>query len=722
MLDDEASLVTTRGRFVSSWSVLLTFAALAFSRSSSSAAPEAFGVADYFQVRRVAELALSGDGQQVAYVSEMSSLTEDETVRQAYVQGTKPSSPAREIDAPVDAHDVAWVPHSARLAFLSERSGASQLFTYDTQSLQTHQLTQVAPGIVRYRFAPRTDAVAFLTSGSARPLDVPHSAGLLVDVEATGYSELLEATKAARVPAALSQLFVQRPGMAPQLVEVPGDVQDFQWSADARWLSVTYVGSDVAPSVLRSYRTSIGVFDVAQKKFVVLASAQARTSTESGALYWGGEWLPNTRSIVVRRATEPNLWIGDIPFPEIAVVDATRVLSEQQPVWTRVELYPRDSRIIPERSRVLIETRVRARDTLLSLKEGRISNLQLGGGKSTSRVQFSENLQTAVFVSESLSSPPEVYVQAGSRSPRRLSTLNSTIADLTLPAVAEIAWRSSDGVEIAGWLLLPDQKSKRAWPLVTYIHGGPGYAFPDQFAPSMANWPYPLEALALRGVAIFIPQYRGTLSFGTTIARPQRLDREPIEDVLSGIQHLVTHGVADAKALGIAGHSHGAWLGPLIATRSNIFLAGAFAEGWSNHASLYELYSAEFNREIQERALGEPSLYARPQRYIELSPDLHFEGLRTAMLFEAGLEGEVMHMVGMPKAARLFGVPSEFFVYPGTGHVLSRPRLQRESADRILDWFLYWLCAIEDPDPAKSAQYHRWHEMDHRDGVRVRAE
>lgn len=694
------------------WIALLELASPIASAQHASSAAKAFDVADYFELRRVPELALSTDGRQVAYVSEVASLRENATLRKVYLQGTAATATVADIAALVDAHDLAWVPHATRLAFLSERSGASQVFTYDIESLATRQITQAEPGVARYRFASRGGAIAYLANGSIpAATDEAQSGGLLVDVETTGYPELLDASKAQAGRATLPQLFVQHVGKAPQLVEVPGEVQEFHWSSDARWLSVTYVGSDVRPSVLRSYCTSIGLLNVARNKFSVFAAGRPRTSTAPGALYSGGEWVPGRRAIVVRHATEPNLWIGDVPFPEIAVVDATHPLEEQRPLWTRVELYPRDSRIIPDRSRVLIETRVRARDTLLSLQQGRISNLEVAGDRSTSRFQFSDDFQTTAFVGESLSSPPEVYLQAGEALPRRLSALNSGIAQRRLPASTEITWKSNDGVEIAGWLLVPDDTFKRPWPLLTYIHGGPGYAFPDQFAPSLSNWPHPLEVLALRGVAIFVPQYRGTLSFGKTVARPQRLDREPIEDVMSGIQYLVSQDLADPNALGIAGHSHGAWLGPLIATRSNIFLAGSFAEGWSNQASLYEIYSAEFNREIQERALGEPPLYVRPQRYIELSPDLHFEGLKTALLFESGLEGVVMHMIGMPKAARLFGVPSEFFVYPRTGHTLTEPRLQRESAERILDWFLYWLRAVEDPDPAKSAQYGRWREM-----------
>ena len=68
-------------------------------------------------------------------------------------------------------------------------------------------------------------------------------------------------------------------------------------------------------------------------------------------------------------------------------------------------------------------------------------------------------------------------------------------------------------------------------------------------------------------------------------------------------------------------------------------------------------------------------------------------------------------MLGFPKAAQRFGMPTEFVIYPRTGHNIALPRLRRESAIRNLDWFLFWLTGQGDADPARRDQYARWRRL-----------
>jgi hypothetical protein len=67
-----------------------------------------------------------------------------------------------------------------------------------------------------------------------------------------------------------------------------------------------------------------------------------------------------------------------------------------------------------------------------------------------------------------------------------------------------------------------------------------------------------------------------------------------------------------------------------------------------------------------------------------------------------------LYMLGYPKAARRVGMPTEFIIYPKTGHNLAIPRLQREAAQRNLDWFEFWLRDRENADSEAAAQYARW--------------
>jgi hypothetical protein len=148
----------------------------------------------------------------------------------------------------------------------------------------------------------------------------------------------------------------------------------------------------------------------------------------------------------------------------------------------------------------------------------------------------------------------------------------------------------------------------------------------------------------------------------------------------------------------------------LTMARAGFFRASSFAEGVANAVVMYELMSGQANREIHDTTLG-GSLYDSPQLYLEHSADLKISNLATASLFEAGSDAAALLMLGFPKAARRAGMPSEFIVYPQTGHNPTIPKLQKESAERNLSWFDFWLLDRECTGGGDCAAYARWREM-----------
>jgi hypothetical protein len=102
------------------------------------------------------------------------------------------------------------------------------------------------------------------------------------------------------------------------------------------------------------------------------------------------------------------------------------------------------------------------------------------------------------------------------------------------------------------------------------------------------------------------------------------------------------------------------------------------------------------------------SLYDDPQRYLDLSPDLHLAGINSADLFEGCSRSLALLMLPFVKASNRLGLPTEMVVYPQSGHGLTDPVLQKEAAERNLDWFRFWLKGEEDTSLAKAEQYTRW--------------
>lgn len=674
-----------------------------------------FTVEDYFDVKRVSETALTSDGGLLVYVVE--SYAGGARVRDMHLASLREGDAGRPVEALSGARALAWIPRSDELAFLSEQDGVTRLASWRAADGEIRQLTQAADPVESFRFSPDGSALAFTTRAPYEPgislYDRFRSGteGVLVDPATTSSHDFLNPYWHQLAKAPPLVLWVQGDGKATR-VPLPGEPsggeQAYSWSADGRYLSVTFVGDDVPESQMRSERTSVGVFDLAAGDFRVIAQGVPPRGGEPAINYRGGEWIPGAQRVLLRRVIETDPWVSD-SFPDWAVADASMPLDGQQIEWRPMETYPRGLRFLPlSGSEILLTNTVEGVHSLFVLTpEGVDRSVILDGlDGSSSLFTFSEGYDDVAFVNESLQRPPEIYVARNGKPAKRLTELNTGIAQRLSYSRHEIRWKSTDGTRISGWLLEPEgTRPPAGWPMIAHVHGGPAFPFPDAFAPYFAYWPYPLEIYPAHGIAVFLPNYRGTHTYGRSIAESG--PDEPIEDIVSGVRYLVSENLADPSRLGISGHSHGALVGPLAMVRSGIFKASSFAEGVANSVVMYELMSGDANREIHDPLMG-ASLYEAPELYLEQSADLHMEGIETASLFEAGAYMTALYMLGFPKAAERAGMPSELIVYPQTGHNIVIPALQRESAERNLAWFDFWLNGCASRDPEHEGWYRRW--------------
>jgi dipeptidyl aminopeptidase/acylaminoacyl peptidase len=327
--------------------------------------------------------------------------------------------------------------------------------------------------------------------------------------------------------------------------------------------------------------------------------------------------------------------------------------------------------------------------------------------------QFSADFKSAAFVHENITTPPEIYLWTDGDGLRQLTDLNGELAARVHSHSREVRWKGKDGADVRGWLIEPDGGASPR-PLLTFVHGGPGMPMSDEFAYYFLGygglWPYPFLHFAANGISVFFPNYRGTTSFGDDHQASDSPDGAPLQDIVAGVDYLITEKIADPDRLAIAGQSHGAWLAALVMVRDQRYVVGSFAEGAQNLIVNYSLMPMYLNRVTHDVQYG-ASLYDNQEFYIDNSADLHFQGLHTAVLFEAGATASAVAMLGSPKAAFRAGMPVEFVVYPQTGHGIRAPQLQMESAERNTDWLRFWLLGEEDPNPEKAEQYTRWRKM-----------
>ena len=153
-----------------------------------------------------------------------------------------------------------------------------------------------------------------------------------------------------------------------------------------------------------------------------------------------------------------------------------------------------------------------------------------------------------------------------------------------------VRWSAPDGLEIEGFLTLP--RGEGPFPTILHVHGGPIWTFQDTPPNEIAL------ALIERGYAIFDPNVRGSTGRGREFASLVVGDMGggDVGDMLSGLDHLVAEGLADADRLGIMGVSYGGLHGVLAAD------AGRALQGLGRHLPGHELVQRALRQ--QPRRLG----------------------------------------------------------------------------------------------------------------------
>ena len=266
----------------------------------------------------------------------------------------------------------------------------------------------------------------------------------------------------------------------------------------------------------------------------------------------------------------------------------------------------------------------------VSPRYGAITQLTHGAGNHSSPVLSSDGRWLACEV-ESPDRLTEIRLVAtdGSES-RQLTQANGqldAIAGVEQLESEVVRWRALDGLEVEGLLLYPpgcgsDRPPAAPLPTVVYIHGGPINNTPRSLLGDDPLHFSGLRFLVAHGYLGFLPSYRSSGIYGWD-AYQQMLTtghdnniRVDAADIMAGVDHLVTAGLADPLRLGLRGHSHGALLTNWLITQTNRFAAAVSVEGATD---LVAAANATAPNDIAELEYG-GSVEEVPENYRANSP------------------------------------------------------------------------------------------------------
>jgi dipeptidyl aminopeptidase/acylaminoacyl peptidase len=127
---------------------------------------------------------------------------------------------------------------------------------------------------------------------------------------------------------------------------------------------------------------------------------------------------------------------------------------------------------------------------------------------------------------------------------------------VSLVDVEPVSWTSFDGMEIPGWLALPEsRRPANGHPAIMWVHGGPvGQARPN-FRPDM-------QMLLAQGFALLMPNVRGSSGYGRAYTMSDDVEKrlDSVADLAHGREWLARHPAIDPERIGIMGQSYGGFM------------------------------------------------------------------------------------------------------------------------------------------------------------------
>ena len=652
---------------------ILVFSCLVFSAAALPAQQRAITFEDYIALKAVSDPQLSPDGKWVAYSVATPSLQDNRNVSRIWVAEVATGRSRQLTGGPGSDRQPRWSPDGKTLAFVSTREGGAQVW-----------LLPFAGGDAR--------KLSSLADGAGDPLWLPDGSGLLVvsDIKWPAQQEIDVRNGSYPTEARIWTGLMWRhwddfragkrqhvfrvdvsTGKATDLTPVDHDVPTIATGGDGD-VTVAPDGKDI----LVAMHADTTVADNTNVDIYAIDGTNMRRVTTSPGADNTPRYSPDSRwmsYLSMERAgfeaDRVRLMISDRRSASGQPVEATAGwnLSVGSYTWC------------PNSRCVYAVVEERGRDNLyrIEIPSFRRSLVQSGGVNTG--VQVAPDNRTLVYLHQSNTQPPEVWVNG-----KPLTHHNdSALATLDLPPLEEFGFVGALGDSVFGWTQKPPRfDPARKYPVIYLIHGGPQGAWTDSWGPRWNN-----QMFAARGFVVAQVNFHGSTGYGQkfTDAISQHWGDYPYEDVMKGLDVVARLPYVDSTRMGAAGASYGGYMIYWIAGHTNRFKVLVAHDGVFNTTSMAgsteELWFTDWEFG------GRP--YASRATYERWSPLNFVNQWKTPMLI---VHSQLDYRVDLSEgyqaftAAKRMGVDAKFLYFPDEGHWVLRPRNRRIWWGTVLDW------------------------------------
>lgn len=262
---------------------------------------------------------------------------------------------------------------------------------------------------------------------------------------------------------------------------------------------------------------------------------------------------------------------------------------------------------------------------------------------------------------------------------RRVNWLTTELVDFT----------TRDGKPAQGILYKPeDFDPQKKYPVIFYYYEKISECLHLYIRPEPSMGPMNIPCFVSNGFLVFTPDVHFDIGYP---------GRSSLQTVMGAADKLVQLPYVDSTKMGLQGHSFGGFQTNYIITHTDRFAAACSAAGFTNFVSAYGSiigsgYSRQGQYELYRDRIG-ASLWERPDLYLENSPVLNIDKIKTPLLLMHNMEDNDVPAgqgIELFTGMRRMGKVVYFLQYEGQGHsIFDKPALDYNT--RMLEFFSYYL-------------------------------
>jgi dipeptidyl aminopeptidase/acylaminoacyl peptidase len=673
---------------------IVVLLAVLSSAMAQDAGKHAITFADMIQMHRVGEAQVSPDGKWVAYTVLTPDLDANRGASNIWIVPTAGGSSLQLTQSGHDSSPV-WSPDGKTIAFLSSRSGDSQVYLLSMDGGEAKPLTHLSTGADIVKWSPDGKTIAF-TSGvypdckddacnSARDAEKDKDKVKAHVAEHLLYRHWTHWNEGKR-----SHLFVVPVDGSANLrdltpaanYDVPPDERggpgDLNFSPDSKEICFTAVIDPV-----EAISTNGDLF------VVPVAGGEVKQITTQPGFDGGPTYSPDGKYIAYHAQLTPEyesdrwrVMLYDRVTGKIENLSEGFDRSANELTWSA------DSKTIyfTAEDETLQPIYAMAPRAGAEPKKLIANSYNLG-------ISLSSDGKTMAFERTSLTMPAEIFAGSSDGSGvRQLTHQNDAIlASLKMNEPETFWFEGAGGTRVQAMLIRPpDFDATKKYPLLVLLHGGPQTMWSNAW-----GYRWNAQVFSAAGYVTLMINRRGSTGYGQKFTDEITNDwgGKAYVDVMNGVDFVLKkYSYTDATRMAAAGGSYGGYMADWIATHTGSFKAII------SHAGIYDKNSMYATEELwfeEHDMQGMP--WTSGENYRKWAPLTYAADLGKFKTPTLVIAGERDYRVPYTQSLEFFntlqrqGVPSKLVVFPDEGHWILKPQNSRFWYKTFLDWLATYL-------------------------------